>query len=159
MVSLAAININLTCNLLFLLLYWNMSSEKILQELTDWFPEAQDEKFELMQKFTSQLQVLPLRWFVTPQNKYSIIIALNIRTPFNFSVLFLKKPSSDLCTRIQINGRKLVRTDSGRTNNFITTSEQTTTFPKLYYIQLQLPSKTNFSDFSGYKKVQLCSGM
>lgn len=61
MVSLAAININLTCNLLLLLLYWSTSSEQILQEFTNWFPEAQDEKLELMQKFTNQLQVLPLR--------------------------------------------------------------------------------------------------
>lgn len=61
MVSLAAININLTRNLLLLLLYWSMSSKRILQEFTDWFPEAQDEKLELIQKFTSQLQVLPLR--------------------------------------------------------------------------------------------------
>lgn len=79
----------MTCNLLLLLLYWNISSEQI-QEFTNWFPEAQDEKSDLMQKFTSQLQVLPLRWFVTPQNNYSIIIVLNSRTPFNFSVLFLK---------------------------------------------------------------------
>lgn len=89
MVSLAAINVNLTCNLL-LLLYWSMSSERILQELTNWFPEAQDEKLELMQKFTSQLQALPLRQFVTPQNNYSIIILLNIMMPFNFAVLFFR---------------------------------------------------------------------
>lgn len=53
-------------------------------------PWGQDEKLELIQKFTSQLQVLPLRQFVTPPNNYRIIIVLNIMTAFDFSVLFFK---------------------------------------------------------------------
>lgn len=59
-------------------------------------------------------------------------------------------PSSDLGTKIKISGRKLKRTNSDRTNNPITTSKQITSFSKLYYIQLQVPARTNFSDFSGY---------
>lgn len=64
-------------------------------------------------------------------------------------------PSCDLGTRIKISGRKLKRMDSGRANDPITTLKQMTSFSKLYYIQLQLPSKANFSDFSGSKKTRL----